>query len=60
MQASLSVILENVVSVPNKELTSECIKSHLQKFRHDKEKSVVVFMKEYDDWIKKQTLLALR
>lgn len=50
--ASPSVILENMVS-DDDEVTSERVKSHLQKYRNNKEKSRLEFQSEYDSWMQK-------
>lgn len=52
MHASPAIILENM-SMRHKSLTSERVKSHLQKFRNSKSKSIKDFMKEYDAWMHK-------
>jgi len=52
MHASPAIILENM-SMRHKALTSERVKSHLQKFRNSKSKSTKDFMKEYDAWMHK-------
>jgi len=50
--ASPSVILENM-SETDPALTSERVKSHLQKYRNNKEKSKSDFMNDYDSWMQK-------
>jgi len=56
VQASPSVILENMTQKPPA-LTSERVKSHLQKYRNHKEKSIQDFMKEYDKWMDKALMI---
>ena len=56
VQASPSVILENMIQKPPA-LTSERVKSHLQKYRNHKEKSTLDFMKEYDKWMDKALMI---
>lgn len=51
--ASPSVILQNMMAESD-ELTSERIKSHLQKYRKNKMKSKQDFMSEYDDYMRQQ------
>ncbi|CAB9503978.1 Transcription factor [Seminavis robusta] len=51
-QSSPSVILENMACRPDS-LTSERVKSHLQKYRKNKEKSREDFLKDYDDFVRK-------
>lgn len=50
--ASPAVILDSM-SKRTKALTSERVKSHLQKFRKNKDKSKEEFMAEYDSWLNK-------
>ena len=51
-QASPAVIRQEM-TLDTEAVTSERIKSKLQKYRASKEKSVESFMKEYDDWMRK-------
>ena len=51
--ASPSLIKDNLTQPVQDMLTSERIKSHLQKFRRSTEKSADEFMREYDGWIQK-------
>ena len=51
-QASPSVIMEHM-TLHHADLTSERVKSHLQKFRKNNEKSTADFMQEYESWIQK-------
>jgi SHAQKYF class myb-like DNA-binding protein len=50
--ASPSVILENM-TCSHDALTSERVKSHLQKYRNNKDKSKEEFFFEYDGWLQK-------
>ena len=61
-QSSPSVILENMDQHPTdgtaaaaaaSSLTSERVKSHLQKYRKNKDKSKEEFLKEYDSFLRK-------
>lgn len=63
-QSSPSVILENMdqhptdgtaaaAAAPSSSLTSERVKSHLQKYRKNKHKSKEEFLKEYDSFLRK-------
>lgn len=51
-QSSPSVVIENMSSRPAS-LTSERVKSHLQKYRKNKEKSRDEFMQDYDSFMRK-------
>lgn len=55
-QASPAVIRQEM-TLTSKAVTAERIKSKLQKYRGSKEKYVDLFMKEYDEWMKKATPL---
>lgn len=50
--ASPSVIMENMTK-SHQALTSERIKSHLQKYRNNKAKSKEEFLTEYESWLQK-------
>lgn len=50
--ASPAVILESM-TVPHSALTSERVKSHLQKYRNHREKSKEEFFAEYESWMQK-------
>ena len=50
--ASPSVILENM-TLSDEAVTSERVKSHLQKYRKNKKKSKEEFMREYESWMQK-------
>ena len=50
--ASPAVILENMTSTPEC-VTSERVKSHLQKYRQNRVKAKEEFMASYDRWIRK-------
>jgi len=52
-QASPSVILENMTNEDNLPLTTERVKSRLQKYRNNSRKSSGEFTQEYDTWITK-------
>jgi len=51
-QSSPSVLMENMTSRPES-LTSERVKSHLQKYRKNKEKSRAEFLGDYDSFMRK-------
>ena len=51
-QASPSVIQQEM-TLNIKDVTTERIKSKLQKYRRSKDKSLELFMKEYDEWMEK-------
>jgi SHAQKYF class myb-like DNA-binding protein len=55
-QASPSVIMENMMQ-ENEAVTSERVKSHLQKYRKNKDKSKAEFLAEYDGWLQKALTL---
>jgi SHAQKYF class myb-like DNA-binding protein len=55
-QASPSVILHHM-SYPHESLSSERVKSRLQKYRRNRDKSESEFMQEYDSWM--QTALTM-
>jgi SHAQKYF class myb-like DNA-binding protein len=50
--ASPAVIIENMTE-ENPALTAERVKSHLQKYRSNKEKSKADFFSEYESWMQK-------
>lgn len=50
--ASPAVIMEQM-STTDKSITSERVKSHLQKYRNNKEKSKQEFFAEFDTWMQK-------
>lgn len=50
--ASPAVIIENMTK-ENPNLTAERVKSHLQKYRSNKEKSKADFFQEYESWMQK-------
>lgn len=50
--ASPSIILENM-TLTSGALTSERVKSHLQKYRNNRKKSKADFLEEYDSWMQK-------
>jgi SHAQKYF class myb-like DNA-binding protein len=52
-QASPSIILENMTQSDTTMLTSERVKSHLQKYRKNRPKAKDDFMKPYDAWMQK-------
>ena len=52
-QASPSVLLENMDNKAKLPLTTEKLKSRLQKYRNNSRKSHSEFMQEYDSWIAK-------
>jgi SHAQKYF class myb-like DNA-binding protein len=49
--ASPAVIMQGMMDVPP-DVTSERVKSHLQKFRKNKDKNKDDFLDEYDDWMR--------
>lgn len=49
--SSPSIIMENMANTGN--LTSERVKSHLQKYRNNRKKSAIEFMMEYNAWMQK-------
>ena len=51
-QASPSIILEYMTQADDL-VTSERVKSHLQKYRNNKDKSQAEFMAEYDSWMRR-------
>jgi len=51
--ASPSVIMEQMTQL-NDAVTSERVKSHLQKYRNNRVKSEAEFMEEYDRWMKQK------
>lgn len=54
--ASPAILLEQLPEVPAA-LTSERVKSHLQKHRNNKERSTDEFMADYDSWLQKACTL---
>jgi SHAQKYF class myb-like DNA-binding protein len=51
--ASPSVLLDHMINADNFPLTSERVKSRLQKYRNNSEKSLAEFMQEYDTFLQR-------
>jgi SHAQKYF class myb-like DNA-binding protein len=59
--ASPSVLMENMILWKDQqdEVTSERVKSHLQKYRHNQTKSSADFLQEYDAWLSNAMALSI-